>query len=825
MCAAAHDSVPSGDAPPSPPPPRPAGRTKSGAGSTAASADAPPSAPPPSPRPRRRCGKSGCTKSLPKLSHDAHTVCISCRRSAGLQCSPGSRCDECVSWPEDQVLSAHSFQLELGSSKSKPKCKAPSPANKAPAASPPAPPPPPPTTNDQVTQQLVSLVSGGVFREALTSFISDTVKSMLPDMSLTASSVTRPDSLTPGLSYPPSAPTDMRYHRSPVGRLRGVAAGPEPTEGDGGDTGSTSTALLPPPLKRPCVAAVDSAGQPPPACPTAHGLGHDPPGWHNSQQGLTIAPGEGTSADGFVPDMLWPPPTQTGVEVGSSVHPEPPPPMSRAPTLGTAAPWSHVRLPTIHLGAGGAALLSPPRAAPARLHDLLQPGGASLPPPPFPSAGSGTLGVGAAQAAALPSSATTAGSEAGLLLHRPPLLAASTSQCDCSDRPLRPAPPPHLASPSVQPPPVRADPRDGAGPSWARDDAPPQSRPLSPSNFDLEDYASAQGDAADAGEGEASLIGFRSVLDFVCETFPDARADVHQDRMPLAPGMPSLSAPPSFVSVRQSDLVDFALQQASVSLQQSASSSRPAFVPIPSLRAYQDPGARSKPAALNPDLAAQLHGTREPRFTASQRDLAQLEMGLLASLKIQNWLIWFVGTFVKHASPVTSASSDAAMMERLLASINRAFTSQARVSASTLANIRLMRREAFISVLPSRFQAAAKRTLRCSPLHHEFLFGPDQVAEASHLAKEAASFSLSEATARALARPAPRPGTPLGENRSSRSFRSGAPPSSTIPRPRDRAPSATRPRGRAASRPSFPARQGSSRLQSDHGRSQRTSRR
>ena len=36
-----------------------------------------------------------------------------------------------------------------------------------------------------------------------------------------------------------------------------------------------------------------------PACSTVHGPGHDPPGWHNSQQGLTITLGEGTSADGF----------------------------------------------------------------------------------------------------------------------------------------------------------------------------------------------------------------------------------------------------------------------------------------------------------------------------------------------------------------------------------------------------------------------------------------------------------------------------------------------------------------------------------------------
>ena len=319
-------------------------------------------------------------------------------------------------------------------------------------------------------------------------------------------------------------------------------------------------------------------------------------------------------------------------------------------------------------------------------------------------------------------------------------------------------------------------------------------------------------------------IDFRNVLDFVCDILPEARATLHRDRIPRAPGMPALTAPPPYVDLKQSDLLGFALQEASEALRQTAAS-RTSFVPLPHHKAYRGPWGHRKPATLNPDLAAQLQGSLDPRITTSQRDISQLETGLLASMDIQNFLIWFVGTYVTRVSPAVADSPDTAMLDRLLASINRAFTAQARVSAFTLANIRSLRREAFLSALPSRFQAAAKRTLRSSPMNTDSLFGPEQVAEASNMAKEAASFSLSEAAARALARPAPRSGTPLVGRPSRKLSSTTASSSATNTQPRTSVPSTSQTRDRSTFRSSFPTGHTSSRHPSGKWRGSRSFRR
>ena len=60
------------------------------------------------------------------------------------------------------------------------------------------------------------------------------------------------------------------------------------------------------------------------------------------------------------------------------------------------------------------------------------------------------------------------------------------------------------------------------------------------------------------------ISGFAAFSPSLCD-LPATRADAHQGRVPLAPGMPSLSSPPSSVGKRRSDLVDFTLQQVSVS--------------------------------------------------------------------------------------------------------------------------------------------------------------------------------------------------------------------------------------------------------------------
>ena len=276
--------------------------------------------------------------------------------------------------------------------------------------------------------------------------------------------------------------------------------------------------------------------------------------------------------------------------------------------------------------------------------------------------------------------------------------------------------------------------------------------------------------------------------------------------MPRAAGMPQLSAPPPMFSLLRSQLIDHALAQASQSLQASASSTKPAWISLPRHSpAYCSASGHDKPALLNPDLAAHIWGSLEPRVTLSQREFAQFETAILDMRSMLNFMIWCTGAFASRVAPLLATSPDSTILERVLSSLERAFSHQSRVSAITLANIQSKRRESFIASLPARFKAAAKRKLRSFPLSQDFLFGQEQVAEATAMAKEAASISLSEATARALVRPAPRPGTPLVDRTTHAQSYSTAPPSSS--RTSDLPPSMSQARGRAIPSTSFGNRQ------------------
>ena len=224
-----------------PPPPRPTGKPKGVSGptppdgGTSAGSSCRLSH-------RRHCGQTGCSKTLPSATHDAHTVCIACRRLAGFQCAPDSRCNECCSWTPEQVQSAHAFQVKLG--KSKAKGKGSSASGKCSPSSPVSPVDSElqSTPSEQVNQQLASLLSGSSFKDVLTSMITDTVKSLLPDMSLiSASSEARQIRTATGVRGPLSAPPTERYIRSPGGLLRGALSGPEPTTGGDNEGASAHT--------------------------------------------------------------------------------------------------------------------------------------------------------------------------------------------------------------------------------------------------------------------------------------------------------------------------------------------------------------------------------------------------------------------------------------------------------------------------------------------------------------------------------------------------------------------------------------------------------
>lgn len=766
---------------------RTAGRPRQGVDVSGKHVDTGTAAPEESAHPRRRCSKAKCTKVLPLTSNDAHKVCISCRKAAGLQCSIEERCEECGNWPDDLVRSAHSYQIKLGKSKPKSKIKKAN-ASKSPPSSCSSPDvtAPPSALSEQ---QLKALLTSDSIRGTLATVIAQTMGSLL-SVSPTASSELASVAL-------PTCTASQQHQRQSdtidrqLDDYRSARAGSEPT-GEAGVLGGVSTerAPPPPPPKRLCVEVV-GAGRPEllPGPPT-----HEPGGntvWlHKSQQCSINAQGEGMVVAGNMLSEASPT-TQPERVLGLGGQTRPPPPMSKAPmrasSQGTRMGW-----PQIHQHERNTERFSasrfhsfPPPYGETRPHgELLQSG---LVANTFSIQGHSTdsrqAGVGYA-------SVPTPSSHGW----------ASGERCNHYTAPL-----PH--------PPLPQPGGDGGGqdtdaPGTVFKHTPDQAIHLAEQFTDTvhrlphaqaiqtagvqEDNASqpdqTNREDAEVEDFDTPLLDFRKVLQFVFETLPEAQGAVQRDYMPRAAGMPHLSTPPPLFKLHHSQLIEHAMTHASHSLQASATSTRPSWIPLPKLSpAYRSASGNDRPAVLNPDLAAHIRGSLEPRVTLSQREISQLETAILDMRNMLNFMIWFTGAFAFHTAPLLTTSPDAPMLERVLSSLERAFTHQSRVSAISLANIQSRRRESYIASLPSRFEAAAKRKLRSSPLDQEFLFGQQQVAEATAMAREAASLSLSEATARALARPSPRTGTPLVDR------------STHVPLPANRtdsAPSTSQPKNR-----------------------------
>ena len=271
---------------------------------------------------------------------------------------------------------------------------------------------------------------------------------------------------------------------------------------------------------------------------------------------------------------------------------------------------------------------------------------------------------------------------------------------------------------------------------------------------------SAQGKAGEDDFAAPTSVAFREVLEFICDTLPGAREPTRRDKTPNMPGMPPLPVAPEFVELQESEIIKFAMERASEELKHTAASNKASFISVPRFRSLNHLWRRSQPPPLNTELATQLRASVEPRLSVALKDLSRLEAGVLASTDILNSLIWFVGTIVAHFVPTATTSPQAELLEKTMVYIDKAFTALAKVDATSLANIRSLRREAFLSVLPSRYEPSAKRVLRSSPLTSEGLFGREQVEEANLMAKDATSFNIAELTARAIKRPTPRSSIP-----------------------------------------------------------------
>ena len=88
-------------------------------------------------------------------------------------------------------------------------------------------------------------------------------------------------------------------------------------------------------------------------------------------------------------------------------------------------------------------------------------------------------------------------------------------------------------------------------------------------------------DSLDADNGMLDPSStFMVMMDFVCETFPEARGPVPQDSAPLLPGMQRGEVPANAPCLRQAQLIDFMMSQVSEGLAHANRSTKPSFASI-----------------------------------------------------------------------------------------------------------------------------------------------------------------------------------------------------------------------------------------------------
>ena len=275
-------------------------------------------------------------------------------------------------------------------------------------------------------------------------------------------------------------------------------------------------------------------------------------------------------------------------------------------------------------------------------------------------------------------------------------------------------------------------------------------------------------DSSEEDERAQEPSTFTAMMDFVFERFPEARGVTNQDSAPLLPGMQHGEVSAAAPRLARAPPIGYMMDQASAALARANETPKAAFARYPSrrsLRCYRtgmgDGGNRA--ARINPDLLSHLTVRGDPRVTLPHGEAVRLEEALLSIRDTQNFLFWLMGTYASLASSKDGLTRHGPMMSQLLHSIQRAMMDQSRLTAVTLANTRAARREAYLSHLPHRFNAVSRAQLRRSPVDSELLFDAASVDKAIDLAQKAASVSFTEAAAKALSKPKPKPGTPMVE--------------------------------------------------------------
>lgn len=202
------------------------------------------------------------------------------------------------------------------------------------------------------------------------------------------------------------------------------------------------------------------------------------------------------------------------------------------------------------------------------------------------------------------------------------------------------------------------------------------------------------------------------------------------------------------------------LEAAARALLSAQEGPRPSLAPVPRRRsrsyAMSGSGGSGVVARVNPDLALAFSDrVADPRVSVAPRDFAALERLLSRMRETQNFSFWSLGAFFRLVQSFSPAEADFSMAERLFRSLQLAMMDLASDSATALVNVRALRRESFLGLLPSSFGPRSRALLRRSSVDSPFLFEDDKVREALDQADKVSARAVSGLSSQRLSGPRP----------------------------------------------------------------------
>lgn len=210
--------------------------------------------------------------------------------------------------------------------------------------------------------------------------------------------------------------------------------------------------------------------------------------------------------------------------------------------------------------------------------------------------------------------------------------------------------------------------------------------------------------------------GCKTMMEFVCEKFPEARGEGSRMEATGLPGMQTGEVDGSVQRFKRAHPISMMMARASEALVRANESNKASLAKYPTRRSYKfynlsKEGDRICAGKVNPELAPHISVRSETRVSVSKQDMVRLEEALLAVRSTQNLLSWLMGVFFSLALPKEKVSQ-APMMQQLARSVESAMMHQIQMTLFAIAITRAIRRELYLSQLPPCFSSASRAQLR-----------------------------------------------------------------------------------------------------------------